>query len=151
MRPRGEVIEMDFRYRGVRCRETLKLKPTKENLRFAKNMRGEILNKIAKGSFRYSEYFPDSSRVALFGGPRAGNMLVEEALTQWVRSHRQDVSPATLREYEKAINKHLIPAFKDIPLKNLKKAEIKEWRANLSVSPKTANNILIPGGNEACK
>ena len=42
-----------FTYRGVQCRERLKLPPTNANLNYAANLRGEILNKIALGTFDY--------------------------------------------------------------------------------------------------
>jgi len=141
---RGKSIRLDFRYRGVRCRETLKLEPTKANLKYVAALRGDILRKIAKGEFRYADFFPDSPRAGLFGSGRAGNLLVKDALDDWIRGHRQDVSLATLHEYRKTIRKHLIPAFGDIRLRLLTKAAIKEWRASLEVSPKTANNILTP-------
>ena len=144
MRARHNSIEIDFRYKGIRCRETVKLPPTKANMRFAANMRAEILRQIAQGTFKYAEHFPESKKVALFGGATGGNLSVGEALWTWTRSHRQDVSEGTLREYEKVIKKHLEPRFGLTPLTALKKVTIKNWRADLKVSPKTANNILIP-------
>jgi integrase len=61
-------IVLSFRYRGVRCRETLKgLEVTKPNYAYAVRLRGEILNKIAVGTFRYGDYFPHSPRARRFG------------------------------------------------------------------------------------
>ena len=59
-------IEITFAYRGKRCRERIKLKPTAANLRAAANHRGAILDAIAKGTFDYATTFPDSPRAALF-------------------------------------------------------------------------------------
>lgn len=36
----GKNIRIDFIYRGVRCRETLKIEPTKANLKYAERLRG---------------------------------------------------------------------------------------------------------------
>jgi integrase len=47
----GTGIRIVFRFRGVMCRETLKLEPTKANLKYAERLRGEILNAIALGTF----------------------------------------------------------------------------------------------------
>ena len=63
----GQNIRIDFIYRGVRCRETLKIEPTKANLKYAERLRGEILNTISLGTFNYPDYFPDSKRAKLFG------------------------------------------------------------------------------------
>ena len=44
-------IEITFAYRGVRCRERIKLKPTAANLKAAERHRAAILDAIAKGTF----------------------------------------------------------------------------------------------------
>ncbi|TIE15680.1 site-specific integrase, partial [Legionella pneumophila] len=54
----GSAIRIIFSYRGVQCRETLKLEPTKANLKYADRLRGEIINAIALGTFNYADYFP---------------------------------------------------------------------------------------------
>lgn len=38
-------IEISFYYKGVRCRERLKLKPTKANLRYTQNLKGVVVFK----------------------------------------------------------------------------------------------------------
>src|SRR5690606_384007 len=43
-------IVIDFRYNGERCREPIKLPPTKANLQYARNYRGQILREIALGT-----------------------------------------------------------------------------------------------------
>src|SRR6266542_1243885 len=56
--PTARSIEIDFYYRGVRCRERLKLAPTPANQRYASRLRGEIESRIARGDFNYAEFFP---------------------------------------------------------------------------------------------
>ena len=41
-------IQINFEYKGVRCRELLKIPANKSNIRYAGNLRGEILNKIER-------------------------------------------------------------------------------------------------------
>ena len=43
----GQCIRIVFRFKGVLCRETLKIEPTKANLKYAERLRGEIINAIA--------------------------------------------------------------------------------------------------------
>ena len=57
---RSGSIRIVFYWRNRRCRETLKLEPTKANLTYAARLRAEILRKIEIGTFEYAEYFPDS-------------------------------------------------------------------------------------------
>jgi integrase len=64
---KGGSLETYFLYRGIRCRETLKLEVTKENYAYAARLRAEIINQIERGAFRYGDYFPHSPRARLFG------------------------------------------------------------------------------------
>lgn len=52
----------------MKCRETLKgLAVNKPNYAYVARLRGEILNEIARGTFRYGDRFPHSKRARLFG------------------------------------------------------------------------------------
>lgn len=63
----SEAIQIAFTYKGIECRETLKLPATAGNLRYAANLRHEILAEIERGTFNYQEKFPESRRAAKFG------------------------------------------------------------------------------------
>ncbi len=63
VRPKSNSsIEIDFYYRGIRCRETIKLKPTPQNLNYAAKRKAKIEVDIAHGTFDYAKEFPDSNR-----------------------------------------------------------------------------------------
>lgn len=64
---KSQSIRVDFLFKGVRCREGLKLEVTKDNITWAGNLVGEIRNKIERGLFHYAEYFPNSSKLKTFG------------------------------------------------------------------------------------
>lgn len=68
---RGGSIRLRFFYRGVECRETLKLEPTRANLLYAERLRGEVLNAIARGTFNYPDFFPESGRGVITYGHAA--------------------------------------------------------------------------------
>ncbi|WAW07588.1 DUF3596 domain-containing protein [Oxalobacter formigenes] len=55
-------IQITFTFKGVLCRERLKLKPTAANLKRAELHRAAILHAISIGTFDYSVTFPDSPR-----------------------------------------------------------------------------------------
>ncbi len=144
VRPRGKGIEIDFRYRGMRCRELIKLPPTKANLKYAANLRAALLTEIARGTFQYQEHFPDSSRCALFGGVRHTRQTVAQALDSWLTGAKATVEDSTWNEYRKVINRHLTPGLGHIPIRDLTTATVKAWVATLPQSGKTINNILTP-------
>ena len=58
----NSTIEISFPYKGKRCRERVKLKPTPANLNRAKRHRAAILDAIDKGTFDYAVTFPDSPK-----------------------------------------------------------------------------------------
>ena len=60
------TIEIDFRFRGERCRERLKLEPTPANLKRAAQHRAAILHAIELGEFDYATTFPGSKNAARF-------------------------------------------------------------------------------------
>ena len=142
VRARGSGIQIDFQYRGVRCRETLQLPPTKANLRYADNKRSTILFEIEKGTFRYSEHFPSSPRAQMFGEPV--RITVGDALDQFLDSKLRTRELSTYRGYKSAVEYHLRPEFGEMLLNEFTTARIREWIASVEISNKSINNVLIP-------
>lgn len=140
--PRGNSIQIDFYYLGVRCRETLKLVPTKQNLTFATRLKATILHEIAIGTFKYSNHFPNSKNATL--GSKASNKLVSKALDEFMQSSRRRLEKSTLRDYHSAVEHHLKPQFGDKRIIDVTATDIKTWIGGLTISAKRINNILIP-------
>src|SRR5437867_9700621 len=82
--PTAQSIEIDFYYRGVRCRERLKLAPTPSNQRYASRLRGEIESRIARGDFNYAEFFPDSPRARILSRRAGAAIKVREVLRKYI-------------------------------------------------------------------
>ena len=143
-RARGNAIQIDFVYRGVRCRETLKLEPTKPNMKYAHRLHSTITLEIAIGTFDYRKHFPDSKRASLFINKQSGNQLVKDALLSYLEAKRRVLAPSTYHSYETAVRCHLIPAFGKLKLVDLSTQVIRQWMGGLTVSNKRINNVLIP-------
>ena len=126
-------IEIDFYYLGQRCREVIKIPPTKPNLLHARRKRETIL---------YAVHFPDSRRAATLG--KLTNKTVGEALEDFLHNTRRSYEASTLRGYKSAIYHHLIPSFGKILLHKLTTKDIKDWINGLAISGKRINNVLIP-------
>ncbi len=62
-----QVYRVAFSYRGVQCRELIELPHSKANETYCVRTRAEILGKIARGAFVYTDYFPTSPRASVFG------------------------------------------------------------------------------------
>lgn len=142
VRPRGDSIQMDFTYNGVRCRETLRTKPIKSALKQAELMRSSILHEIAMGTFNYAKHFPHSSKSRLFS--HSTNLTVSAALDAFYSQKVSSCQFSTIRDYKSSIEHHLKPQFGDKYLNELTTSEIREWINTLTVSNKRINNILVP-------
>src|SRR5262245_58005928 len=57
---------LDFRWRGVRCREFTELTDTPENRRRCTALLRIIKGEIALGTFDYRRHFPNGTRLATF-------------------------------------------------------------------------------------
>ncbi|HFK5877764.1 site-specific integrase [Legionella pneumophila serogroup 1] len=139
----SKCIRIDFTYRGVRCRETLKIEPTKANIKYAERLRGEILNAISLGTFNYQDYFPNSQRSKMFGYSVVKS-TVGELLRDYMAVAEKTLEPSTFNGYRKACEAHLYPAFGDIPVKDLSSMIIRNYVTKLELTLKTVRNILTP-------
>jgi integrase len=137
------TLRISFAYKGVTCRETLALPATKANLQYAERLRAEILNAIARGTFHYGDYFPDSKRARIFGHVNA-NPLIADLLQEFLEKTRKTQQPITYTTYRKICQTYLIPNFGRIPIKELSPQFIRKWISTLKLTAKTIRNILIP-------
>jgi integrase len=146
----SESLQIDFIYKGVRCRESLRLSPTASNIKYAAGLLGEIQRKIGSESFRYQDYFPDSPKAKLFGYS-VTKVTVGDRLRQQLKGYEHatandKMSPSTLNGYRKIIEGRLIPEFDSYQLRLLAEQPsiIRTWVSGLGVTAKTARNILSP-------
>ena len=138
-----ESIRIRFYYQAIECRETLNLKVTKSNIKYAERLRAEILNRIARHDFCYAEYFPQSNLVARFGNTPSDvsiNALLDEFLEQAKKSKEH----STYIGYEKICRAHLYPQFGHVMIRSLTPAMLRQWISGLEVTTKTISNILLP-------
>lgn len=142
VRARGQSVQLDFQYKGVRCRETLKIPPTAANLKFARRKRETILFEIEKGTFRYAAHFPKSKRAKLFG--ETESISISDALNRFLDSKLRTCEPSSYRTYKSAVEQHLRPTFGQLRIGELTTGAVQEWIAGLKISNKRINNVLIP-------
>jgi len=139
---RGIGIQIDFRWKGIRCRETLKLDSSKKpNMQYAARLRAEILRKIELGTFIYGDYFPDSPRANIY---QKKIPTLKEAAATYFKSHKSQLANSTYITYEKNLNKHWLPAFGDRRLDTITYSDLMECLSTMAVAPKSRNCILIP-------
>lgn len=139
--PRNSSIRIHFTYRGVRCRETLKIPPIPANEKYASNLLGKIKFEIAQGCFDYGAHFPESSK-ATWGSSRKARTLADVADT-WKKT--LTVAESTQKAYLKYLKNHILPSFGSRLIDTISLSELKVWRASLTAryKPKTVNQIQL--------
>ncbi|NHO86603.1 tyrosine-type recombinase/integrase [Pseudoteredinibacter isoporae] len=140
-----ESIEIQFQYKGVTCKEVLSgLNARRKNdQRYAINLKAEVENLIERGTFLYSDYFPNSKRAAIFGEAKSDD-TIKSLLTDWLIDIERTHPQSTYRCYRKSCQAHLIPHFGHIKARELSAQQIRDWIRNRSGTLKSIRNDLTP-------
>src|ERR1700750_214422 len=88
-------IEIDFYYRNVRCRESIKLFPTPKNIAYCKKLKARIEHDIATGQCDYPNHFPDSPGAKHFSKLLGDALLIKTYLKAWLTDESQNIKHST--------------------------------------------------------
>lgn len=133
--------EITFTYRGERCRERVKLKPSPANRRRVANHLGAILDAIGKGTFDYAVTFPESKRAKKFAEYKGEVTKIETYLDEWITIKDKQLKKSTMINYTKVVNNLIIPQFKGQNLADIKRPDIRKWLASIEGTNKYLSNI----------
>jgi integrase len=137
-------IAISFYYKGVRCRERIKLAPNPRNLKHCERLKARIESEIESGDFNYGTHFPDSMRSKMFATEPGESILLKDYLDKWIKNCERYLKASTLAGYKKVVNGQLIPEFGSIYLSDLKRKDVKKWCDGKNVSHKTLRNLVSP-------
>ena len=139
MESRGK-IRLRFTFQGRELRPTLDLRWNEVNRRAGLRLVDEIRERIRRGTFVLSEYFPEFGKATAlqvpartFGGYAE---LYQKSLTKKAAATRED--------YRKILNLAWLPQLRDRVIAEIRYSELEDLISELSVSGKTLNNYLIP-------
>ncbi|WP_317915120.1 DUF3596 domain-containing protein [Cupriavidus metallidurans] len=139
--------EITFPYKGKRCRERIRTKPSPANTRKLEQFRAAIMHAIEKGEFNYAETFPQSKHAAELAERPGDALTVESYFDTWLKRKKVELKASTYTGYELIVNRWVIPKFGKLPLSELKRAAIRDWLAVIDdakekkVSNKRLSNI----------
>jgi len=133
-----DSLQIDFRWRGRRCRERLRLAQTKENERFANRLKAVIEHEIATGVFDYAKHFPKSKRARVSVGTPIG-----PAMAAYIDTLSGELEPETLHKYR--LDAATVASwFPSESLKTLTRSKVRDALAQLPLSKKRILNLLTP-------
>jgi integrase len=105
-------LYIDFRWRGLRCREARRLLHTAENRAQVRRTVRQIDGEIAAGTFDYPSRFPKSRRVALFAAlESSGPPLYSEYARKWLDDKQVRLASGTAYDWRRILESRLIPTF----------------------------------------
>lgn len=150
---RSESIRIVFRYEGKRCRESLSLEHSKNNIAYARRLQGEVINAIARGTFRYEDFFPNSqfakklrrAQTIVATPPSTPSATTVGALVR----DALNISNKTLEHssylcYSQIAETHLFPKWDFTPASELTTRDLRLWIMALPGKRKTIQLILTP-------
>lgn len=135
-------IEIDFIYRGERCRETFKVAPTAANLKRVAQHRASILDAIARNEFDYAVTFPNSrNRFKFAERPQGAGLLIEKYLEDWILAKKKQLKASTWDGYNKIVTMLARTDIGRILLPELRRTHVKDWCRTQECSNKWLANV----------
>ena len=139
IRERSGKLIADFRYMGIRCRETTNLEDNAYNRRILKKRLEQLQAEITLGTFEYEKYFPKSKRVEEFKEKRSKQIAVQtkvplfkEFTELWFKQKQVEWRTSYQQKVSIVIKNYLIPAFGNQVLSKIKKSDLLNFRASLA-------------------
>ena len=139
IRERSGKLIADFRYMGIRCRETTNLEDNAYNRRILKKRLEQLEAEITLGTFEYEKYFPKSKRVEEFKEKRSQQIAVQtkvplfkEFTELWFKQKQIEWRYSYQQKVSIVIKNYLIPAFGNQVLSKIKKSDLLNFRASLA-------------------
>jgi integrase len=129
---RGRLF-VDFRWKGVRCREWTGRTDTAPNRVAARRLAKQIDGAIATGEFDYLAFFPDGAKRALFAPapPAEGPPTVAAHARRWLDHRKPWLAGGTEYDYRRILEAHVIPSFGDRPVSALTIEDVEGFIATL--------------------
>ncbi|HKT31013.1 MAG TPA: site-specific integrase [Gammaproteobacteria bacterium] len=153
-----DVLFLDFRYRGARCREQTVLPDTPDNRRKLEAVLAKLETEITFGTFDYGRYFPNSPLATRFAAnlpsgqgqyPRFRDFVeiwFGRKEPEWRRTH--------ITQMRFMLDHWILPAFGDRLINTITKIQILDFRArvmrhpgirgNERLSAESVNHIMAP-------
>ncbi|WP_321277551.1 Arm DNA-binding domain-containing protein [Thiomicrorhabdus indica] len=155
IRSRDKFLFIDFRYLNERCREQTKLLDNRTNRKKLEQALKIIEGEIAQGTFEYGRFFPNSKKLAKMQKLEAQQKanyrktpLFREFAEIWYSEFEHTWRHATAKTYRSYLYNRLIPAFGEIEVSQLTKADLIIERSaiakfsNGSLKAKTINKFF---------
>lgn len=150
---RDGKLYLDFRFKGMRCREQTRLAESTANRIKLERVLKIIEQQISLNTFDYAHHFPDSPRVAKFRQiaqleaqkTQGATMQFSVFAQQWQAEKNVEWRLSQQETVDGILRCHLLPCFGDMPVGAINKGDILQFRLKLNdagLSPSRINHIM---------
>lgn len=162
---RSGKLQVDFRYKGHRCREQTRYTDTPANHSKLKKLLERMEAEILLNTFTYRDYFPKSAKAAFFEELEAKSALAisnrrdsrgsehptfAEFTDIWLSEKRIEWRDSHNRSVTNLLNCYILPAFGEKIVSDITKAEILQFRSTLAKEPKRKSSSLKAASINKC-
>ncbi|WP_430461139.1 Arm DNA-binding domain-containing protein [Thalassolituus sp. LLYu03] len=160
-------LQIDFRYRGQRCREQTKFEDSPANRKRLQKIIERMEAEMVLGTFVYREYFPKSVKADFFDqldekvrAARLSPYQTEEDIPKlkdfadvWLTEKKIEWRDSHLLTVMVNLNSYILPRLGDKRVSDISKADILNFRSSLAKDPArksselkaaTINKIMTP-------
>jgi integrase len=141
----------DFRYQNLRCREQTNLKDSAANVKNMERALVKIEAEILLGQFDYEATFPGSKMLPKLQiierkkrQHKNGTPLFKDFTEEWFSEMRASWRISYIDSTRHILEKRLLPKFGDVDIAQITKADLMQFRANLSLQKKKNGYLLSP-------
>lgn len=137
-------IRLRFTFQGRELRPTLELRWNEVNRRSALRLVDEIRDRIRRGTFVLSEYFPEFGRATEW---RLQLKVPARTFGDYAELYQKSLAKkaaATREDYRKILNLAWLPQLRDRAIAEIRYSELEDLISEFTVAGKTLNNYLIP-------
>ena len=147
---RSGTLQVDFRYKGQRCREQTRYADTPANRKKLEKILERMEAEILLETFTYKNYFPKSAKAEFFdelekkvavarseraGEPQCQIPTLAEFTEVWVSEKRVEWRDSYYRSLTGTLKAYTLPAFGDRKVSDITKADILQFRTTLAKEP----------------
>lgn len=113
-------LYLDFRWRGIRCREATRLANTTENRAQVRRQVRQLDGELAAGTFAYAKWFPRGKRAALFAQPdETRPPLYRAHVRRWLSDKEARLGAGTAYDWRRIVESRILPTLGDRPVSDI--------------------------------
>src|SRR5713226_4384822 len=138
VRPRGDILWLDFYFRDKRYRQSTGLNDSRQNRRLAEDWDATIRREIALGIFQPSNHFPDLVDDKRADRPKTFREVAEE----WLSSHQRSWAEWTYRKFKGNLESRVFSKIGDLPISEITPKQLRQVREQIIAEGKLDGSKL---------